>query len=48
MFADRGDYAAFERVMEAALPAVPVRLLGYGLRWQGDGTSAVISDAFTF
>jgi putative transposase len=31
LFADRGDYAAFERVMEAALAAEPVRLLAYCL-----------------
>lgn len=31
LFADRGDYAAFERVLEATLAAEPVRLLGYCL-----------------
>jgi len=29
LFADDADYAAFERVLEAALAAVPVRLLAY-------------------
>ncbi len=31
IFADDGDYLAFERVLEASLAAVPVRLLGYCL-----------------
>ena len=31
LFADDADYAAFERVLEAALEAVPVRLLAYCL-----------------
>lgn len=31
LFADEGDYAAFERVLEATLEAVPVGLLGYCL-----------------
>lgn len=31
LFDDDGDYAAFERVLEAALAAVPVRLLAYCL-----------------
>ena len=29
LFADDADYAAFERVLELALQAVPVRLLAY-------------------
>ena len=29
LFADDADYAAFERVLESALEAVPVRLLAY-------------------
>jgi len=31
LFADDADYAAFERVLESALQAVPVRLLAYCL-----------------
>jgi putative transposase len=31
LFADNGDYAAFERVLASTLEAVPVRLLAYCL-----------------
>ncbi|HEX5244708.1 MAG TPA: transposase [Tepidisphaeraceae bacterium] len=31
LFDDEADFAAFERVMQASLEAVPVRLLGYCL-----------------
>jgi len=56
IFDDDGDFAAFERVLEAALDAVPVRLLGYCLmhnHWhllvwpRGDGQLAAFMQRLT-
>jgi len=39
LFADDADYAAFERVVESGLEAVPVRLLAYCVVPNDDGAA---------